>query len=239
MERNTELLNKYAFCSEDDKLKIEEELVYLNAGLVRMAAKRLISMAQGIDFEDLCQIGSIGLVKAVRRFDLSKNVAFSTYAVPMIIGEIKKFLRSDSPVKTGRTLKERSVHIKYASERLSKTLMRDPTLSEISVDTGLSVEEISYAITAAETPVSLDSSPDGSEFTLADTLSFEENLSVTDRIALRESLSTLGGDDRKLIVLRYFMEKTQQQTATILGMTQVQVSRREKKLLEQMRLCLI
>ena len=232
METNTALLERFA----NGESSVESELLEQNMGLVKAAAKRLLPLAGSVDFEDLCQIGSIGLIKAIRRFELERNVAFSTYAVPLIIGEIKRFLRSDSPVKISRNLKAQYYQIRLCCEKLSKQLGREPTLGEIAADTGFSKEDIILALDASEIPASIDEPLDSDgEFTLADTLSTPEALSSTDKIALTQALSRLEGRDRQLIVLRYYMQKTQQQTADLLSMTQVQVSRREKKLLEQMK----
>ena len=145
-------------------------------------------------------------------------------------------MRSDNPVKISRTLKTQYCKIRLESEELSKELQREPTLGELEKRTGYSKEDIIMALEASETPASIDEPLDSDgEFTVADTLFEKETLQPTDKIALSEALCKLEGRDRRLVVLRYYMQKTQQQTADILSMTQVQVSRREKKILEQLR----
>lgn len=232
--KSAALMNRY----KNGETALEAEILEENMGLVRASAYRLLKTSYyGADFEDLCQIGSIGLLKAIRRFDTERGVVFSTYAVPMIIGEMRKFLRDDGPVKVGRKLKEQYVLIRRANEKLSAELGRDPTLSELETETDISREEIVLALDSAARPESLDTplNSDGDMF-LSDTLGDDGSLPDIDKMALKESLRQLNDDERKLISLRYFLSKTQQETANALGMTQVQVSRKEKKIIEKLRL---
>ncbi|MBQ6809696.1 MAG: sigma-70 family RNA polymerase sigma factor [Clostridia bacterium] len=232
--KSAELIAQYKNGDTSLEAKILEE----NMGLVRASAYRLIKAAHNrVEFEDLCQIGSIGLLKALRRFDTERGVVFSTYAVPMIIGEMRKFLRDDGPVKVGRKIKEQYSIIKKANETLTSKLNREPTLSEIEKETGIAKEEIIAALESARRPDSLDEpiSSDGDIF-LSDVLGDEGSLPDIDKMALKDSLQKLESHERKLISLRYFLSKTQQETADILGMTQVQVSRKEKKIIEKLRL---
>ena len=204
-------------------------------GLVRSVAYRFSGMAAvGVDWEDICQIGSIGLLKAIRNFDTERGLMFSTYAVPLIIGEIRKFLRDDGAVKVSRSIKEKYFRIKKESARLSAALFREPTVSELCEATGFTSEDVIMALDSMTTPASLDGAEDD-EQPLADRVQTEERTSQIDKIAIKEALSRLNGNDRKLIALRYFSAKTQVETATILGMTQVQVSRREKKIIENLK----
>lgn len=232
--KSAALMNRYKNGEESLESVILEE----NMGLVRASAYRLLKTSYyGADFDDLCQIGSIGLLKAIRRFDTRRGVVFSTYAVPMIIGEMRKFLRDDGPVKVCRKLKEQYVMIRRANEKLSAELGRDPTLSELESETGIQREEIILSLDSAAHPESLDTpiNSDGDMF-LSDVLGDDGSLPDIDKMALKDSLRQLSDDERKLISLRYFLSKTQQETANALGMTQVQVSRKEKKIIEKLRL---
>lgn len=230
---NAELIERY----KNGETILEETIIAENMGLVRASAYRLLRYAgSGTDYEDLCQIGSIGLLKALRRFDTGRGVVFSTYAVPMIIGEMRKFLRDDGPVKVGRKLREQYLKIRKADESLTARFLRSPTLSELEAETGMSREDIVLAYDAVSAPESLDSTIDADgNISLSDTVSDGGAMPDIDRMALKEGLKMLCGDERKLISLRYFLSKTQQETAEILGMTQVQVSRREKKIIEKLR----
>ncbi|MBQ7015027.1 MAG: sigma-70 family RNA polymerase sigma factor [Clostridia bacterium] len=232
--KSAELLGRY----KNGETFLESQILEENMGLVRASAYRLLRVSYyGADFDDLCQIGSIGLLKAIRRFDMDRGVVFSTYAVPMIIGEMRKFLRDDGPIKVGRKLKEQHMAIRRAKETLSLKLGRDPLLSELEEETGISREDIIMALDSAAVPESLDSpiNTDGDMF-FSDVLGDEGSLPDIDKMALKDSLRSLSDEERKLISLRYFLSKTQQETANILGITQVQVSRKEKKIIEKLRL---
>ena len=231
MDKNIQLLEKL----KNGENEAENELLASNMGLVRSVAYRFSGMAAvGVDWEDLCQIGSIGLLKAIRNFDTERGLMFSTYAVPLIIGEIRKFLRDDGAVKVSRSIKEKYFRIKKESARLSAALFREPTVNEICEATGFTSEDVIMALDSMTTPASLDGSEDD-EQPLADRVQTEERTSQIDKIAIKEALSRLNGNDRKLIALRYFSAKTQVETANLLGMTQVQVSRREKKIIENLK----
>lgn len=212
----------------------EEEKLLKNMGLVHSIASRF--PYSGVEYEDLVQIGSLGLLKAIRNFDESKGFAFSTYAVPVITGEIKRFLRDDGAIKVSRAVRSDFIKIRACTEKLRNSLGRDPTVGELSENTGLTLEDVVEALDSASRPASLDEalSVDG-ENTLADTVSGSDFSADLERIALRQGIGELVPEDRKLITLRYFCAKTQQQTADILGMSQVQVSRREKKILERLK----
>ena len=209
-----------------------DALVTENMGLIWSIVRRFAG--RGYDLEDLFQIGSIGLMKAIDKFDLSMDVKLSTYAVPMITGEIRRFLRDDGMIKVSRPLKELAAKTGAARERLEFSLGREPTIEELAEELGLTREEVVEALNVSAPPLSLTvSSEEGETQIDLPVQSPEENLS--ERMALRQILGELEPRDRQLIILRYFMDKTQTQTAEQLGMTQVQVSRREKKLLLAMR----
>lgn len=206
-----------------------------NLGLVHSVAQRF--KGRGVEYEDLVQIGSVGLVKAAKNFDESTGYKFSTYAVPMIMGEIKRYLRDDGAVKVSRSIKENAGKIGYAKEKLTKLLGRSPTISELETETGILKEDIVNALDAMQPVGSIyETSNDGENY-LLDKLatSTDEEEKTINKIFLRELLETLDIRSRKVILLRYFKEETQQSIAEKLGVSQVQVSRIEKKVLETLR----
>ncbi|MBO5221991.1 MAG: sigma-70 family RNA polymerase sigma factor [Clostridia bacterium] len=212
----------------------EEDLVKAHSRLVTSLAARFLYSGQ--EFEDLCQVGMMGLLRAVRNFDESRGLCFSTYAVPVILGEIRRFLRDDNAVKVSRSLKENYIRLRRAEQALSKQMGESPTLSELCAETGLSREEALQALEGASRPVSLES-PVGEDGNLAlgDTVPVVDSVDTFDRLALKEGISSLPPMERQIITLRYFYARTQQQTADALGLTQVQVSRKEKKILQILR----
>lgn len=215
-----------------------EVLIEKNLGLVHHIVKRFLG--RGYDAEDLFQIGSIGLMKAIDKFDLTFEVKFSTYAVPMISGEIKRFLRDDGMVKVSRTLKENGWKIKQAAERIAHERGREATLEEISTATELSKEEIVMAMEANVEVESIYKSvyqSEGSEIYLIDKLpeKRDDNEKLLNHMMLEQLLGELKEEERKLIKLRYYQDKTQVEVAKRLGISQVQVSRMEKRILIQMR----
>ncbi len=213
-------------------------LVEENMGLVWSIVHRFAN--RGYEAEDLFQIGSIGLMKAIDRFDCSFEVKFSTYAVPMITGEIKRFLRDDGMIKVSRTLKENHWKITKAMQQMQSELGREVTIQELAAETGLEMEDIVMAM-EANTEIDSLNKPmnlqDGKEIYLEDQISSpkDEKELVDDRLLLEQLLGQLSSRERQLIYMRYFMERTQTDVAKVLHMTQVQVSRLEKKLLERMR----
>lgn len=220
-----------------DKLA-REQVIKENMPLVYSIVKRF--RGRGYDVEDLSQIGAIGLIKAVDNFNINFEVKFSTYAVPMISGEIKRFLRDDGMVKVSRTLKENGVRVRRAAEILAAELGRDATLEELSAATELRKEDIVMALEAGNEVESLHKTvfqKEGSEILLMDRIPSEKNESetVVNQLLLEQLLKELTDKERRLIELRYFEEKTQIQTANLLGMSQVQVSRLEKRVLGAMR----
>lgn len=212
----------------------EARLIQQHARLVTTLAGRFL--ASGQEFDDLYQIGMMGLLRAVRNFDPERGVCFSTYAVPVILGEIRRFLRDDGAVKVSRTIKENYLRIRRAETEFSNRTGASPTLSELCTETGLRREDILQALEGVARPVSLESpvGEDGS-LCLGDTVPEKETIDRLDLFALKEGISNLPPIERKIITLRYFYARTQQQTADALGMTQVQVSRKEKKILQILR----
>lgn len=214
----------------------KETLVVRNMALVKSIVKGYLH--RGVDFDDLMQIGSMGLVKAIDGYDASFNVRFSTYAVPMIAGEIKRFLRDDGIIKVSRSLKESAIKIFRAQEQLKKKLDREPTLEELAEETGIEREEIVEAMDAVREPVSLyepmfeDS--DG-KTQMMDTIAKDEGTELIDQLLLKEIIGKLGERERQIIVLRFFRDKTQSEIAKIIGVSQVQVSRLLLKTLEKLK----
>ena len=233
---DTQLLIRKA--QEGDKVA-REQVINENVGLVWSIVRRFLGRGQ--EAEDLFQIGVIGLMKAVDKFDLTYEVMFSTYAVPMISGEIKRYLRdNNSLIKMSRSIKENGWKIKAAKERLAYELGRDATLEELAAATELTMEDV---VTALEANSEIESiyktvyQGDGNEIYLVDRISEEKNEAenLIDRMTVEQLLASLTEDERLLITSRYFEEKTQMETARLLGISQVQVSRLEKKILLKMR----
>lgn len=213
-------------------------LIEANLPLVTSISKKFIN--RGYDYEDIYQIGCMGLVKAINNFDDKYNVKFSTYAVPMIIGEIKRFLRDDGIIKVSRNVKSLAKKLHFDKEALTKKLNRDPSIEELAEFSGINKEEILFALESSASMQYLYEvihQDDGAPVLLIDKLSenAEEDKNLTERIALKEALNNLDVKSRQIIVLRYFKDKTQIQVAKMLGISQVQVSRIEKKVLLEMR----
>lgn len=212
-----------------------ETLILSNTALVRSIVKRFLG--RNVDFDDLFQLGCLGLLKAIKSFDPSLGNQFSTYAVPKISGEIRRFLRDDGAIKVSRTLKERSLKIRYISEELRTKLGREPLLSEISYATGFSVEEISEAECAIIHTDSLNREINESGQTLGELLDGnQQNEDTTlEYISLSDSIKLLQERERIVIILRFYKCLTQQQVAKIMKISQVQVSRIEKKAIENLK----
>ena len=222
-EGNTEALNK---------------LIEANLPLVTSISKKFTN--RGYEYEDIYQIGCMGLVKAIKNFDEKYNVKFSTYAVPMIIGDIKRFLRDDGMIKVSRNVKSLAKKLHFDKEALTKKLNREPTIEELAQFSGMDKEEILFALESSASMQYLYEvihQDDGSPVLLIDKLSENaiEDKNITEKLALKEALRNLDTKSRQIIVLRYFKDKTQIQVAKMLGISQVQVSRIEKKVLQEMR----
>lgn len=224
--------------SHDGDKKAREQLVEENVGLIWCVVKRFYG--RGTDAEDLFQIGSIGLLKAIDKFDLSYDVKFSTYAVPMISGEIKRFLRDDGMIKVSRSLKELSYKIFQTREALIAKLDREPTLEELAETMQVDKEEIVQAMEAGGEVESLYKpihQKEGNEIQLVDKLEEKERKEdkILDHMLLKQLLEGLEKEERQLIYLRYFADETQTQVGKKMGISQVQVSRMEKRIIENMR----
>ena len=234
MDENTLLIAKV----REGDTSARELLIEKNLGLVHHIVKRFLG--RGVEPEDLFQIGSIGLMKAIDKFDLSYEVKFSTYAVPLVVGEIKRFLRDDGMVKVSRSLKENAWKAKCAAKQLAQEYGREPTLEEISCATEIAVEDIVTALEANEEVESIYKSVyqnDGSEIYLVDQIAQTSNKQeeMLNRMLLEQLLSCLQEEEKVLIQMRYFQEKTQVEVAKRMGISQVHVSRMEKKILIRMR----
>ena len=234
MEEVSVLIGK----SQSGDKEAREVLIEKNLGLVHHIVKRFLG--RGYDPEDLFQIGVIGLMKAIDKFDLKLEVRFSTYAVPMITGEIRRFLRDDGMIKVSRSLKEMAVKVCMTREKLEKDYGREPTLEEVSEEIGATREEIVMAMESASEVESLHKTiyqGDGNAISLMDGIKEEKDASeeLLDHMLLNSLLGTLEEKERDLLRLRYFEDLTQVQVAKQLDMTQVQVSRMEKKILGKLR----
>lgn len=231
VNRNAELLERL---KNGDKTA-RDMLCNENMGLVKKIASGFSK--SGVSYEDLVQTGAIGLIKAIDNFDISQKVTLSTYAVPMILGEIKRFLRDDGLIKVSRGVKQIASKGIKAREELLKTLLREPTIKEISAKCGISPEDLAYAFDAVRDPDSINRELyENSEETYADRLSVgDEEERITDKILIEEILNKISAEERQVIVLRYFKDKSQQEIGKLLGISQVQVSRIEKRVFERIR----
>ena len=248
MDETTVLISRL----QNGETELREVLVEKNMGLVHHVAKRFVG--RGTELEDLIQIGCIGLIKAIDKFDLKFDVKFSTYAVPLIAGEIKRFLRDDGMVKVSRNLKENHFHITRFVGEYQKKFGRDPTMTEISEATKLTMEEI---VMALESGCEIESiykqiyQNDGNEIYLVDQVvagngrkgiggiyfdsADAEKEQLLNRVLIKMIMTDLSEEEKKLIFMRYYEDKTQSAVAAVLGMSQVQVSRLEKKILLRLR----
>ncbi len=208
-------------------------------GLVRSIAARFAGRIadRGLEFEDLIQIGCVGMVKAIRSWDESYGTVFSTYAVPLIIGEIKRFLRDDGPIKVSRSTKRRNAEILKKREEFTREAGREPSVDELAALCGLSCEDLVFALEAGAPIHSLSAPVGDDDAELEDLLEAgpSDIDALTDRLALRQAIAHLPPSQRKIITLRYFCDLSQQQTADRLGLSQVKISREEKKIFEKLR----
>ena len=209
-----------------------------NTGLIYSVARRFLG--RGVEMEDLFQIGSIGLLKAVDKFDPAFEVRFSTYAIPMILGELKRFFRDDGMIKVSRSIKENQHRVYLAREKIEKELGREPSLKEIAEMLEMPPEEVAMTMDSAAEVESLYRTvyqSEGSDISLIDKIPEKENAEehLLNRIFLEEILGKLESSDRKLLYMRYFQDQTQTQIAEQLGVSQVQVSRMEKRILKKLR----
>ncbi|MCF8009698.1 MAG: RNA polymerase sporulation sigma factor SigF [Clostridiales bacterium] len=235
--RDGEMRDLLARAKDGDE-QAREKLINCNLKLVFNLVKRFQN--RGYDLEDLFQIGCIGLMKAIDKFDLSYNVKFSTYAVPMIVGEIRRFLRDDNPVKVSRSVKEFAYKVQKSRESLSGKLGREPTVQEIADDLGISKEEVVNVMEASQIPTSIYETlhqDDGDPIYLLDQLQDGEEGDTPwlDKISVKQLLGSLPIRDRKILLWRFFEDKTQGDIAERLGLSQVQVSRLERQALKKLK----
>lgn len=233
-ERNTALLER----AVQGDAEAEAALVELNLGLVRKLAQRFLD--RGTEYEDLVQIGTIGMIKAIRSFSLERGTAFSTYAVPLIVGEIRRHLRDDGPLKVSRIYKRQGISLMHEKNRILTEEGREPGIAELAACCGLSVEEAAVSLDAISPVSYLSDHVYGDESVtyegvLADEESENESERICDRIAISQCIGRLPPLWKKIVLLRYYRNMTQQETASVLGLTQVKISREEKKILAALR----
>ncbi len=210
---------------------IRDDFIKNNLGLVRACVRRFAN--KGIEYDDLFSAGCMGIVKAFNAFDKTKGVKFSTYAVPVILGEIKRLFRDGGIVKVSRSIKELAIKIKKTREQLILQTGKEPSISKIAATLKIDMEQVTQAICALNPAMSLtDNSNDDSNGSQIEIRNKEPELKLSDKIAIKDALLSLESKDRTLIFMRYFSGNTQIETAKKLNMTQVQVSRREKKILQ-------
>ncbi len=230
MSRLEDLISK----SQAGDQEAAQALVEENSGLIWSVAKRFVG--RGTELDDLYQLGCLGFIKAVEGFDLQYGTQFSTYAVPKIAGEIRRFLRDDGAVKVSRSLKEQAATIKSTRNRLTNALGREPTIQEISRQTGFTPEEIALAETATAATESIQRESGEEGFSLEDVLTDTESEErMVERIALKQALGRLPEREAMVIKMRYYHSLTQERIAKVLQVSQVQVSRIEKKAIERLR----
>ena len=238
-----ELIKTVQSGSDEESNAAQKELYEDNVGLIRSIVKRYVN--RGTDAEDLYQIGSIGLIKAIRNFDLSYDVCFSTYAVPMIAGEIRRFLRDEGPIKVSRRVKELGFKIKAYVEEVQRKSFKEPPISEIAEALEVDKEDVVLAIEAARIPESIytpvDENAVNTEYLIDKILQTDNSENkgyehLIDRLAIEKAMEELDEKEKKIIQLRYFNEMTQNEIAAKLGISQVQVSRMEKRILIKMRI---
>ncbi|MEA4972207.1 MAG: SigF/SigG family RNA polymerase sporulation sigma factor [Candidatus Metalachnospira sp.] len=236
-DRNTaETMELIKFAQGGDS-SAKEKLILENSGLIWSIVRKFLG--RGYESEDLYQIGAIGLIKCIEKFDMSYDVKFSTYAVPMIMGEIRRFMRDDGMIKVSRPLKETATKAKFVREQMMHKNGDEPTVSELANEMGIEREDLVEALDASREVESIYKTiyrSDGSSAFLIDKLT-NSNTSdeITDNLTLRQILLKLEPKERKLIFLRYFRDKTQSETAKEIGISQVQVSRLEKKIINEIR----
>ena len=234
--------NSIKKAQEGDKFEMER-LIRQNSGLIWSIVKRF--SGRGFELEDLYQIGCVGFIKSIKRFDTSFDVKLSTYTVPYVLGEIKRHIRDNGAIKVSRSIKELQVKIKQLQEEYKNKNEEDITIEELSKKLKISKEDIAIALEASRPVESIDntykSEKGEKSISLIEKISTEDNYEdiITNKIALKDAISKLEPKDRKIIMLRFFKEKTQSEVAKILGVSQVQDSRAEKKILQKMKNILV
>jgi len=214
----------------------KEKLISINAPLIKSIVKRYLN--KGIEYDDLFQLGAMGFVKAINNYDASFNVKFTTYAVPMIAGEIKRFLRDDGTIKVSRSIKYTSIQVKNFINEYTKSHLNNPSLDLIAQTLNLEINDVVLALEANTTPLSLNEKYNESDETLSLADKIKDNFSVEnliDKLALREMIENLSAREKQVILMRYYFDKTQSEIAKELGVSQVQISRIESKVLCDMK----
>lgn len=215
--------------------KAKEQLLQENSGLIWSVVRRFYGRGEQ---EDLYQLGAIGLLKCIEKFDFNYDVKFSTYAVPMITGEIRRFLRDDGTIKVSRSLKELAYRAKQLEENILKTENREPSVTELANKLSVEKEDLIFALESVKDVESLYAAKrkeDGSMQLIDQLADHSENEKMLERISLKEALTHLDAKERQIIIMRYFQDKTQTDVAKCIGISQVQVSRIEKRVLQQMK----
>lgn len=231
-EQTLELLR----AAKEGDADAKQTLIEKNYALIKSIVKGFLN--RGTEYDDLVQIGSMGFIKAIDGYDEKFGVKFSTYAVPMIAGEIKRFLRDDGMIKVSRNLKENAAKVLRSKENLKKTLLREPTIEEISADSGLSTEDIVLSLDAVRSPVSIYEpafDDESSKTQLIDTVALDETSKMIDKLMVSQLLDKLDKREKQIILLRYFRDKTQSEISQIIGVSQVQVSRLLTKTIEKLK----
>jgi len=214
----------------------KEKLISINAPLIKSIVKRYLN--KGIEYDDLFQLGAMGFVKAINNYDASFNVKFTTYAVPMIAGEIKRFLRDDGTIKVSRSIKYTSIQVKNFINEYTKSHLNNPSLDLIAQTLNLEINDVVLALEANTTPLSLNEKYNESDETLSLADKIKDNFSVEnliDKLALREMIENLSAREKQVILMRYYFDKTQSEIAKELGVSQVQISRIENKVLMDLK----
>lgn len=231
-EQTLELLR----AAKEGDVDAKQTLIEKNYALIKSIVKGFLN--RGTEYDDLVQIGSMGFIKAIDGYDEKFGVKFSTYAVPMIAGEIKRFLRDDGMIKVSRNLKENAAKVLRSKENLKRTLFREPTIEEISADSGLSTEDIVLSLDAVRSPVSIYEpafEDESSKTQLIDTVALDETSKMIDKLMVSQLLDKLDKREKQIILLRYFRDKTQSEISQIIGVSQVQVSRLLTKTIEKLK----
>lgn len=231
-EQTFELLNQ----AKNGNDLAKEKLITLNSPLIKSVVKRYLN--KGIEYDDLYQLGALGFVKAINNYDPNFNVKFTTYAVPMIAGEIKRFLRDDGSVKVSRSIKHTAILIKNYIYDYNKKYGENPSLEKLSQEFKMDISEIVFAMEANTSPLSLNEkyNEDDDSMTILDKLSDNFNVdSFLDKLTLRDMIENLSAREKQVIIMRYYLDKTQSEIAKELGVSQVQVSRIENKVLKEMK----
>ncbi len=230
VEKTSDLIQK----SKDGDKDALDELIVENTPLVKSVVRRY--SGKNVEYDDLMQLGSMGLLKAIKNFDENFNVRFSTYAVPMIAGEIKRFIRDDGAVKVSRALKLLAYNIGKFKDDFSKTNNREPTIDEISKEFNVDKEEVVFALDSTRYPLSLnDTQGDDEGAPLIDKIGENTSNDLDDKIILKGVIKDLPEREKKIIILRYYRDKTQSEVAGIMGVSQVQISRIENKILSKIK----